>query len=136
MPTFAADTFCPSILPFLVYFLSSLTSCRHLQIDRLHKEVGEPSGAMTVWGHTPNMEAGVLLHNIQRIMQENERLKKDMFDKSTRIESQNVKISELLERNQRLAVLFIVCCFSPLSDFCWCVFVWVCMVYILVLVHI
>ncbi len=47
------------------------------------------------------MEAGVLLHNIQRMMQENEHLRKDVFEKSARIETQNLKIAELLERNQR-----------------------------------
>ena len=52
-------------------------------------------------GSTPNMESSVLLHNIQRIMQENEHLKKDVFEKSARIETQNMKIAELLERNQR-----------------------------------
>jgi FK506-binding protein 15 len=49
----------------------------------------------------PNMEATVLLHNFQRIIQENEHLKKDVFEKSARIETQNLKIAELLERNQR-----------------------------------
>lgn len=33
--------------------------------------------------------------------QENEHLKKDVFEKSARIETQNLKIAELLERNQR-----------------------------------
>ena len=33
--------------------------------------------------------------------QENEHLKKDVFEKSARIETQNQKIAELLERNQR-----------------------------------
>lgn len=33
--------------------------------------------------------------------QENEHLKKDVFEKSARIETQNMKIAELLERNQR-----------------------------------
>lgn len=33
--------------------------------------------------------------------QENERLKKDVFDKSAKIESQNQKISELIQQNQR-----------------------------------
>lgn len=72
-------------------------------------------------GSSPSMEASVLLHNIQRIIhvcgyggsrttdyscfpsQENEHLKKDVFEKSARIETQNLKIAELLERNQRLA---------------------------------
>ncbi|XP_052789453.1 FK506-binding protein 15-like isoform X2 [Mya arenaria] len=48
----------------------------------------------------PNMETSVLLHNVTRIVQENERLKKDVFDKSAKIETQNEKISELLQRNQ------------------------------------
>ena len=52
-------------------------------------------------GPAPNMEASVLLHNIQRMMQESEHLKKDVFEKSARIETQNMKIAELLERNQR-----------------------------------
>lgn len=57
--------------------------------------------ALTSRGPTPSMEASVLLHNIQRIIQENEHLKKDVFEKSARIETQNLKIAELLERNQR-----------------------------------
>ena len=32
---------------------------------------------------------------------ENERLKKDVFEKSARIEQQNEKIADLLERNQK-----------------------------------
>lgn len=58
-------------------------------------------GALATRGPTPQMEAGVLLHNIQRVMQESEHLKKDVFEKSARIETQNLKIAELLERNQR-----------------------------------
>eukprot|EP00058_Branchiostoma_floridae_P023960 XP_002609450.1 hypothetical protein BRAFLDRAFT_226607 [Branchiostoma floridae] len=47
------------------------------------------------------MEASVLMQNIQRILQENERLKKEVFEKSSRVESQNEKIAELLQRNQK-----------------------------------
>ncbi|XP_068020303.1 FK506-binding protein 15 isoform X2 [Melanerpes formicivorus] len=47
------------------------------------------------------MEASMLMSNIQRIIQENERLKQEIFEKSSRIEEQNEKISELIERNQR-----------------------------------
>ncbi|KAL3872320.1 hypothetical protein ACJMK2_040252 [Sinanodonta woodiana] len=49
---------------------------------------------------TPNMEATVLLHNIQRIVQENDRLKKELLEMSSRVESQNDKISKLLQQNQ------------------------------------
>ncbi|XP_074871864.1 FK506-binding protein 15 isoform X2 [Carettochelys insculpta] len=47
------------------------------------------------------MEPTMLMSNIQRIIQENERLKQEIFEKSSRIEEQNEKISELIERNQR-----------------------------------
>ena len=47
-----------------------------------------------------SMEAGVLMNNIQRIVQENEKLKKDLADKNAKIETQNDKIAELLQRNQ------------------------------------
>lgn len=38
---------------------------------------------------------------VAMVSQENEHLKKDVFEKSARIETQNLKIAELLERNQR-----------------------------------
>lgn len=62
------------------------------------------SGSLTPFGggqFTPNMEAMVLMHNIQRIIQDSERLKKEVFEKSARIEQQNDKIQDLLTRNQK-----------------------------------
>ncbi|XP_076998918.1 FK506-binding protein 15 isoform X3 [Tamandua tetradactyla] len=47
------------------------------------------------------METSMIMNNIQRIIQENERLKQELLEKSSRIEEQNDKISELIERNQR-----------------------------------
>uniref|UniRef100_A0A8C0LF77 peptidylprolyl isomerase n=1 Tax=Canis lupus dingo TaxID=286419 RepID=A0A8C0LF77_CANLU len=47
------------------------------------------------------METSMIMSNIQRIIQENERLKQEILEKSSRIEEQNDKISELIERNQR-----------------------------------
>ncbi|XP_061460142.1 FK506-binding protein 15 isoform X2 [Rhineura floridana] len=47
------------------------------------------------------METAMIMSNIQRIIQENERLKQEIFEKSSRIEEQNEKISELIARNQR-----------------------------------
>ena len=38
---------------------------------------------------------------LSQFLQESEHLKKDVFEKSARIETQNLKIAELLERNQR-----------------------------------
>ncbi|KAH9500361.1 hypothetical protein Btru_071602 [Bulinus truncatus] len=49
----------------------------------------------------PSMEANVLMHNITRIVQENERLKKDLYDQSHKVQEQNEKIAKLLEQNQR-----------------------------------
>ncbi|XP_066467024.1 FK506-binding protein 15 isoform X4 [Tiliqua scincoides] len=47
------------------------------------------------------METAMIMSNIQRIIQENERLKQEVFEKSSRVEEQNEKISELIDRNQR-----------------------------------
>ncbi|KAI5138571.1 Fk506-Binding Protein 15 [Manis pentadactyla] len=48
-----------------------------------------------------SMETSMIMSNIQRIIQENERLKQEVLEKNNRIEEQNEKISELIERNQR-----------------------------------
>ncbi|CAF4483338.1 unnamed protein product, partial [Rotaria magnacalcarata] len=50
----------------------------------------------------PNMETNILLANIQRIVKENDTMKKDSFDRSAKVEELNLKISELLDRNQKL----------------------------------
>ena len=75
------------------------------KLDKLREESaggGVGSSALVPKGASaPNMEAVVLLHNFQRLIQESEHLKKDVFEKSARIETQNMKIAELLERNQR-----------------------------------
>nr|XP_060613430.1 FK506-binding protein 15 isoform X2 [Anolis sagrei ordinatus] len=47
------------------------------------------------------METAMIMSNIQRIIQENERLKQEVFEKSSRIEEQNEKIGTLIARNQR-----------------------------------
>ncbi|XP_061585685.1 FK506-binding protein 15 isoform X1 [Cololabis saira] len=48
-----------------------------------------------------SMETSMIMHNIQRIVQENECLKKEVFEKNSRIEEQNHKIGELINQNQR-----------------------------------
>ncbi|XP_062586110.1 FK506-binding protein 15-like [Saccostrea cucullata] len=65
------------------------------KVDILHRK-----GPMALESSMPSMESSVLMHNIQRIVQENERLKKEGYDKSAKIERQNEKISELLQSNQ------------------------------------
>ncbi|XP_033119102.1 FK506-binding protein 15-like isoform X4 [Anneissia japonica] len=64
----------------------------HINTDRFKKEL-ESS--------VPHMEGNILMQNIQRIVQENERLQKELYDKNSKIEIQNDKISELLQRNQK-----------------------------------
>ncbi|XP_064210415.1 FK506-binding protein 15 isoform X2 [Anguilla rostrata] len=66
------------------------------KVDDLQKQGGLSLGLSNV-----SMETAMIMHNIQRIIQENECLKKEVFDKSSRIEEQNRKIGELINQNQR-----------------------------------
>ncbi|CAI5685744.1 FK506-binding protein 15 isoform X4 [Oreochromis niloticus] len=66
------------------------------KIDDLQRQGGLSTGLSTV-----SMETSMILHNIQRIVQENECLKKEVFEKSSRIEEQNRKIGDLINQNQR-----------------------------------
>ncbi|XP_029842786.2 FK506-binding protein 15 isoform X2 [Ixodes scapularis] len=50
---------------------------------------------------TPYMDSEVLLHNIQRIVQENIKLKEESGEKGNKIQALNEKICDLLQRNQR-----------------------------------
>ena len=47
------------------------------------------------------MEASVLSSNIMRILQENDKLKKDCKEKTKKIEGLNEKISDMLLKSQR-----------------------------------
>uniref|UniRef100_A0A669CQY9 peptidylprolyl isomerase n=1 Tax=Oreochromis niloticus TaxID=8128 RepID=A0A669CQY9_ORENI len=58
-------------------------------------------GGLSTGLSTVSMETSMILHNIQRIVQENECLKKEVFEKSSRIEEQNRKIGDLINQNQR-----------------------------------
>ncbi|XP_006802608.1 FK506-binding protein 15 isoform X2 [Neolamprologus brichardi] len=66
------------------------------KIDDLQRQGGLSTGLSSV-----SMETSMILHNIQRIVQENECLKKEVFEKSSRIEEQNRKIGDLINQNQR-----------------------------------
>ncbi|XP_035392401.1 FK506-binding protein 15 isoform X2 [Electrophorus electricus] len=66
------------------------------KMEDLHKQGGLSVGLSNV-----SMETAMIMHNIQRIIQENECLKKEVFEKSSRIEEQNRKIGELINQNQR-----------------------------------
>ncbi|XP_032164121.1 FK506-binding protein 15 isoform X6 [Mustela erminea] len=71
-----------------------MTKVEELQKHSAGSSLLPPSMALT-------METSMIMSNIQRIIQENERLKQELLEKSSRIEEQNDKISELIERNQR-----------------------------------
>ncbi|XP_048066916.1 FK506-binding protein 15 isoform X2 [Megalobrama amblycephala] len=66
------------------------------KIDDLQKQ-----GSVSLGLSNMSMETAMIMHNIQRIIQENECLKKEVFEKSSRIEEQNRKIGELINQNQR-----------------------------------
>uniref|UniRef100_A0A8C8MJ12 peptidylprolyl isomerase n=1 Tax=Oncorhynchus tshawytscha TaxID=74940 RepID=A0A8C8MJ12_ONCTS len=66
------------------------------KVDDLQRQGGHSLAVPSV-----TMETTMIMHNIQRIIQENESLKKDVYEKSSRIEEQNRKIGELINQNQR-----------------------------------
>ncbi|CAF1606090.1 unnamed protein product, partial [Didymodactylos carnosus] len=73
------------------------------KIDLINEKIETSRGGLFSSSQTyPTMETSILLYNIQRIVKENETMKKDLFDRSSKVEELNQKISELLERNQKL----------------------------------
>uniref|UniRef100_A0A8C1MVG2 peptidylprolyl isomerase n=1 Tax=Cyprinus carpio TaxID=7962 RepID=A0A8C1MVG2_CYPCA len=72
------------------------------KLDHLSSKVGIIFKSSVSLGlSNVSMETAMIMHNIQRIIQENECLKKEVFEKSSRIEGQNRKIGELINQNQR-----------------------------------
>ncbi|XP_033614876.1 FK506-binding protein 15 [Fukomys damarensis] len=69
------------------------------KVEELQKH--SSGNSMLIPSMSVTMETSLIMSNIQRIIQENERLKQEILEKSSRIEEQNDKISELIERNQR-----------------------------------
>ncbi|CAF4322449.1 unnamed protein product [Rotaria socialis] len=67
------------------------------KIDLLHEKFDTKNSTTY-----PTMETNILLANIQRIVKENDTMKKDSFDRTAKVEELNLKISELLDRNQKL----------------------------------
>uniref|UniRef100_A0A672Z4M7 peptidylprolyl isomerase n=1 Tax=Sphaeramia orbicularis TaxID=375764 RepID=A0A672Z4M7_9TELE len=74
------------------------------KIDDLQKQ-----GSLSMGVSNMSMETSMIMHNIQRIVQENECLKKEVFEKSSRIEEQNRKIGDLINQNQSPSVLLRLC---------------------------
>ncbi|XP_075041536.1 FK506-binding protein 15 isoform X2 [Mixophyes fleayi] len=71
------------------------------KVDNLPKEHAAGASHLLPGISSITMESAMIMNNIQRIVQENERLKQEVLDKSSRIEEQNGKIGELITRNQR-----------------------------------
>ncbi|XP_041643180.1 FK506-binding protein 15 isoform X2 [Cheilinus undulatus] len=73
------------------------------KVDQLASKIDElqKQGSLSMAVPSMSMETSMIMHNIQRIVQENECLKKEVFEKSSRVEEQNRKIGELINENQR-----------------------------------
>ncbi|KAI3372659.1 hypothetical protein L3Q82_022705, partial [Scortum barcoo] len=73
------------------------------KVDQLASKIDDlqRQGSLSMGVSSMSMETSMIMHNIQRIVQENECLKKEVFEKSSRIEEQNHKIGELINQNQR-----------------------------------
>ncbi|KAJ8300576.1 LOW QUALITY PROTEIN: hypothetical protein KUTeg_022095 [Tegillarca granosa] len=69
-------------------------------LEKMDHINSQHNSSLSLHSTQPNMEASVLMHNIQRIVQENDRLRTEVYEKSSKIEMQNNKISELLQNNQ------------------------------------
>ncbi|XP_044051903.1 FK506-binding protein 15 isoform X3 [Siniperca chuatsi] len=73
------------------------------KVDHLASKIDDlqRQGSLSMGVSSMSMETSMIMHNIQRIVQENECLKKEVFEKSSRIDEQNRKIGELINQNQR-----------------------------------
>uniref|UniRef100_A0A8C6LQ31 peptidylprolyl isomerase n=1 Tax=Nothobranchius furzeri TaxID=105023 RepID=A0A8C6LQ31_NOTFU len=73
------------------------------KVDQLNSKMDDlqRQGSHSMSVSSMTMETSMIVHNIQRIVQENDCLKKEMFEKSSRIEEQNRKIGDLINQNQR-----------------------------------
>ncbi|XP_029295812.1 FK506-binding protein 15 isoform X2 [Cottoperca gobio] len=73
------------------------------KVDQLASKIDDlqRQGSLSMAVPSMSMETSMIMHNIQRIVQENECLKKEVFEKSSRVEEQNRKIGELINQNQR-----------------------------------
>ncbi|XP_039658741.1 FK506-binding protein 15 isoform X2 [Perca fluviatilis] len=72
------------------------------KVDQLASKIDDlqRQGSLSTAVPSMSMETSMIMHNIQRIIQENECLKKEVFEKSSRIEEQNRKIGGLINQNQ------------------------------------
>uniref|UniRef100_A0A1A7W7I7 peptidylprolyl isomerase n=2 Tax=Iconisemion striatum TaxID=60296 RepID=A0A1A7W7I7_9TELE len=73
------------------------------KVDQLTSKMDDlqRQGSQSMSVSSMTMETSMIVHNIQRIVQENDCLKKEVFEKSSRIEEQNRKIGDLINQNQR-----------------------------------
>ncbi|XP_077506312.1 FK506-binding protein 15-like isoform X3 [Amblyomma americanum] len=79
--------------------ISKLTDKVDYIIGKLDTLKSQPPSAPPLSSY---MDSEALLHNIQRIVQENVKLKNESSEKNNKIQALNEKICDLLQRNQRL----------------------------------
>uniref|UniRef100_A0A1E1XF74 peptidylprolyl isomerase n=1 Tax=Amblyomma aureolatum TaxID=187763 RepID=A0A1E1XF74_9ACAR len=79
--------------------ISKLTDKVDYIIGKLDTLKSQPPSAPPLSSY---MDSEALLHNIQRIVQENVKLKNESNEKNNKIQALNEKICDLLQRNQRL----------------------------------
>ncbi|XP_072244718.1 FK506-binding protein 15 isoform X2 [Leuresthes tenuis] len=73
------------------------------KVDQLASKIDDlqRQGSNSLSVSSMSVETSMIMHSIHRIVQENECLKKEVFEKNSRIEEQNHKIGDLINQNQR-----------------------------------
>nr|XP_039269911.1 FK506-binding protein 15-like [Styela clava] len=96
-------------LPAILSESQKQSSDMKVLLDKMEKVSDKVSAMMKVSesqqlniSSADNMDAALLSHNIQRIVQENEKMKKKVLEKNKQIETQSDKIADLLQQNQKL----------------------------------
>uniref|UniRef100_A0A023GFZ1 peptidylprolyl isomerase n=1 Tax=Amblyomma triste TaxID=251400 RepID=A0A023GFZ1_AMBTT len=106
----AASTALDAQLPVLLSETRSQNTEVRLNISKLADKVDYIIGKLDTLKSQPPaapplssyMDSEALLHNIQRIVQENVKLKNESSEKNSKIQALNEKICDLLQQNQRL----------------------------------
>lgn len=71
------------------------------KVDLVIHKLDDVKQQSAISGQIPYLESSILLQNIQRIVQENNKLKQEIDEKNGKIQTLNEKICDLLQRNQR-----------------------------------
>ncbi|XP_031434303.1 FK506-binding protein 15 [Clupea harengus] len=99
----------PDVTSFLMNDVRHLSAEMLLDVGKVAHKVEELTAKVDKLQHqgfpfvTPSvsMETAMIMHSIQRIIQENAVLKQELLEKNSRVEEQNRKIGELIEHKHR-----------------------------------